>query len=281
MQVGVYAEQFEHIIEKWFGPTGKLRKSNLEKLWIEGSEKLSKMVENVRKRFRRGVNVEVNDNEIDALTSQIDLEERTGDNGVGDVYIRVLGITVMAESFLEAQLRKGSLSNNIKKGIEKLMEGVNEHKFDITYPIVFLDEELSLPTFSGLPLNLEVQGSSIMSLQMNGNLDVMSLFRGDSSDMRAKIIPSAATVIKSKMTVGTGPFVESGLQLEGKIHSSAGVDLKLVKENDKFEFRFNLPQERTQIIDMRSDLYWVEQPQNSLEKKTPVQSKLTTKYEIL
>jgi hypothetical protein len=79
------------------------------------------------------------------------------------------------------------------------------------------------------------------------------------------------------MTVGAGP-IESGLQLEGKIHSAAGVDVKMVKDDGKFEFKFNLPQEKTQIIDMRSDLYWVEQPQDSMEVKSLVQNnKVTTR----
>jgi hypothetical protein len=171
-----------------------------------------------------------------------------------------------------------SVTGKLRKGFERLIEGAKDTKVDLTEPFIFLDDEVVIPTTSGLPLNIHLEGTSVLSLQMSGNFDVTTLFRKDGvADMRARVMPSAATVLKARMTVGTGP-IESGLQLESKIHSSSGVDLKVVREDGKFEVKFNIPQERTQIIDMRSDLYWIEQAQDSLEKKTPVASTIGSKY---
>lgn len=271
LEAGLYAQDFEHLIEKYLGPTGKVKKTNFKGLV---AEKWNKFTEGVRNRFKRDVNVEANQVEIESIREKVDIHERTGEQGVGDVYIRVMGTSIIVESFSEDKLRKKSLSSELKRGLDKIIEGAKDHKFDLTEPFLFIDDEVVIPTSSGLPLNLHLEGTTVLSLQMQGNLDIPALFRGEGlADMRAKIMPSAATIIKAKMTVGTGP-IESGLQVEGKIHSASGVDLKVVKEDGKFEVKFNLPQERTQIIDIRSDLYWVEQSQDTLEKKTQIKTKL-------
>lgn len=274
LEAGLYAEDFEHLIEKFFGPAGEIKKANFKELV---AEKWNKFTEGVRNRFKRDVNVEANQVEIDSIREKVDIHERTGEQGVGDIYIRVMGTSVIVESFSEDKLRQKSLRSELKRGLDKIIEGAKDHKFDITEPFLFIDDEVIIPTSSGLPLNLHLEGTTVLSLQMQGNLDIPALFRGEGlADMRARIMPSAATVIKAKMTVGTGP-IESGIQVEGKIHSASGVDLKIVKEDGKFEVKFNLPQERTQIIDIRSDLYWVEQSQDTLEKKTQIKTKLATR----
>jgi len=246
----------------------------------KGVEKLDQVVEAVKNRFKRDVKVDANQNEIDSIREKVHLEERVGGSPRGDIYIRVFGTSIAVESFNAENIKDFSLTRRLRKGFEKIAEGLKETSVDLTEPFIFIDDEVTLPTSAGLPLNLKLEGTTVISLQMSGNLDVARLLRADGlSDMRAKVMPSAAAVLKAKMTVGTGP-IESGLQLESKVHSASGVDLKVVREDGKFEVKFNIPQERTQIIDVRSDLYWIEQSQDSLEKKTPVASKIATRYEL-
>lgn len=277
IEVGGYAEHLEEAVEKWLGPQGCVKQNSISGLISKGVEKFDQVVEAVKNRLKREVKTDANQNEIDAIREKVHMEERVGAAPRGDIYIRVFGTSIAVESFSAENLKDFSLTRRLKKGFEKLAEGLKETKVDLTEPFIFVDDEVTLPTSAGLPLNLQLEGTTVLSLQMSGNLDVARLLRAEGvADMRARVMPSAAAVLKAKMTVGTGP-IESGLQLESKIHSASGVDLKIVREDGKFEVKFNIPQERTQIIDVRSDLYWVEQPQDSLQKKTPVTSTLSTR----
>ena len=75
---------------------------------------------------------------------------------------------------------------------------------------------------SGLPINFDVQGTTIISLQMAGNLDIEQLLLYDEPNkVHASISPSAATILTGRMTTGLG-FVEVGVEVEGKIHTASG-----------------------------------------------------------
>lgn len=276
LQLGLCAEDFEDVIERLLGPTSKIRTVTLDDIVRESADKIGKLKTSLSNRFKRDVAVTVNEAEIDAIRNEVDIRERSGDNGNGDLYVRILGTSILVESFSQNGLRRQPLIARIQRAVEKLAQGVREQNIDVTEPFMFMDDEIIMPTSSGLPLTVTTEGTSVLSLQITGNLDVGSLLRGSNGDMKAKIIPSAATVVRAKMVLGSGP-IESGLQVEGKIHSAAGVDLKVVRENRKLELRVNLPQERIQLIDVRSDIYWVEQSMDQLEKKTQMKTKLASR----
>ncbi|ODN00144.1 Apolipophorin, partial [Orchesella cincta] len=276
VEFGIDIQNFEHVLERLLGPSGALRDITLDDIVRESADKLNKLKAGISGRFRRDVADRVSQNEIDALRSEVDIHERTDDIGNGDVYVRVLGTSILVEGFSQDGFEHQPLGARITRALEKLAEGVKDQKVDLTEPFMFMDDEIILPTSSGLPLTVQTEGTSVLSLQIQGNLDVVSLLRGNNGDMRAKIMPSSATVVKAKMVLGTGP-IESGLQIEGKIHSAAGIDLKVVREDGKFELRANIPQERIQVFDIRSDIYWVEQAMDQLEKKTPLKTKVALK----
>ncbi|CAL8089591.1 unnamed protein product [Orchesella dallaii] len=278
-EVGINIENFEHVLESLLGPAGALRSVSLDDIIRESADQLSQLKAGISGRFKRDVADQVSQNEIDAIRNEVDIHERTDDIGNGDVYLRILGTSIVVESLSEDGLEDQPLGSRITRAIEKLAEGVQDQKVDITEPFMFMDDEIIIPTSSGLPLTVQTEGTTVLSLQIQGNLDVISLLSGNNGDMRAKIMPSSATVVKAKMILGTGP-IESGLQIEGKLHSAAGIDLKVVREDGKFELRANIPQERIQIFDIRSDIYWVEQSVDQVEKKTPVKTKAALKSVI-
>jgi len=170
------------------------------------------------------------------------------------------------------------LTSGIFQGIEKLIDGAKEHKFDITEPILFVDDELMLPTFSGFPINLNIEGTTVLSLQMEGNLDLPAFFKtSGTSELNARVMPSSATSLKGRMTVGDGP-IQSGLEIEGKIHTGSGIDLKVKRQGVNLDLKVNVPQEKIQVIDVRTDLYWVEQGEHTeLMRKTPVHYEKSTR----
>lgn len=211
-----------------------------------------------------------------------------------DFYIRELGTSIYSNTFTQSELigliptRKSIKSSFLTMYEKFLQEGATDKNFnfDFTEPTTFLDEEIIYSTISGLPLKIQLQGTNVLSLKLDGNLNIPALVRNTESnnnnnnnnndirtDIKSTIMPSAATTIKAGISIGTSSFIESGLQYEAKLYSSTGLDLNFVREEGKFELKFNLPEQKTQLLDVRSELFWTEQIENQIEVKSPLASK--------
>ena len=255
------------MIENYFGPSGKLAKTS------NALDRILKFKNELQSRFKRDVSPTVDTNEIQENTA---MKERFGTNGFGDFYIRHLDTTVFSSSFTQDELSEYFLSRSFFAIFDKLMEGAKDHNIELTEPFTFLDDEFVIPTVSGLPLNLELEGTTVLSLQLNGKVDIKALLKGNmDSDVRTRILPSAATTIRAKMSVGAGP-VESGLQIEGKIHTASGIDIAMTRQAGKFELKVNLPEDKVQVLSIRSELFWVE-AQQLIMNETPLHSKFASK----
>jgi len=277
--MGLYLEDFEHILEKFFGPSGKLALTSRNELTSDAREHYLRFKNELQSRFKREIGSSVNMDAIqDKHTRATAMKERFGSNGLGTFYLRHLETTVLSTTFTQDQLREQFLSNKLFSIFDKLIEGAKDHNIELTEPFTFLDDEFVIPTVSGLPLNLELEGTTVLSLQLNGKLDIPSLLkRNMNTDVRTRILPSAATTIRAKMSVGAGP-VESGLQLEGKVHSASGVDIAITRQDGKFEMKLNLPEDKVQVLSIRSELFWVE-AERLVMKETPLVSKFASKRE--
>jgi hypothetical protein len=265
-------ENFEHLVEKYFGPT----KSPRDEISRNVESSLKNFKNDLQSRFRRSLTPGLLDfNDIETARNEVSaIKSRFGNNGHGDFYIRNLGTTILSSSFDQEQLQGNVLSQKFFSLFDKLLEGAKDHNVELTEPITFLEEELVIPTIAGLPLNLELEGATVLSVQLKGKLDIPALLKKNyNSDVQTRILPSAATEIRARMTAGAGP-IQSGLQIAGKIHTASGIDLAIARSEGKFELKVNLPEEKVQVIDVRSQLFWVE-ADGPVLKETPLVSKLT------
>jgi hypothetical protein len=279
LEMGVYLEDFEHVLEKYFGPqSGKMSKLNeIIKGGRNGLERLGNVLHSRSKRSPQPNPIpELDDTQLDAYHHEVDIENRYGRNGFGDVYMRVMGTSVLVDFVSQEQWgRRSSMSKTFSNFMDKVMEGAKDHKIDLTQPITFVDDEITVPTISGFPVIFKVEATTVLSLQLKGSIDIDQLFKnGGDTDLKAKVVPSAATVLRARMSIGAGP-VESGVLIEGKILQNAAVDIQFKKQQGQFDFKINLPQEETQLLDVRTDLYWVEQEGEKLENKSQIDSKVS------
>lgn len=266
-------EDFEHAVEKYFGPSGKLATTSRSEFASNARNRFLQFTNELQSRFKRDVTPTVSLNEIEDIHSRRrDMKERFGTKGLGDFYVRLLDTTVMSNSFTQEDLREQLSSKTFFSMLDNMMDEAKDHRIELTEPFTFFDEEFVIPTVSGLPLNLELEGTTVLSLQLNGKVDIQALLRGDTNtDLHTRIIPSAATTVRAKMSVGAGP-VESGLQLEGKVHTASGVDVAMTRQTGKFELKVNLPEDKVQVLSIRTELFWVE-AERMVMKETPLRSR--------
>ena len=66
------------------------------------------------------------------------------------------------------------LSNNFNI-IDVLTKLSKENSYQFTHSTTFLDSSIIIPTSSGFPMNLTVNGTATIDLQANGKVDLMKL----------------------------------------------------------------------------------------------------------
>ncbi len=87
----------------------------------------------------------------------------------GDLYMRVFGNELMFTRF--TGLTDGKTINilDILKSLAK------NQKYSFTQNFMFLDSSIIIPTISGFPLNLTVDGSATIDVEASGKMDLRKL----------------------------------------------------------------------------------------------------------
>ena len=65
--------------------------------------------------------------------------------------------------------------------LETLIRMSKEHDYSITQSIMFLDSTMIIPTSSGLPLNLTVNGTATVDLKAVGKMDLRKVSKSPRS----------------------------------------------------------------------------------------------------
>lgn len=154
------------------------------------------------------------------------------------------------------EIRYGDLHNfdlsNIKEKLnylEWLIELANDHQFEVTKSMMFLDVTHVIPTVAGMPLTLEADGSAAINVQVSGKMDIRRMFTSPSTfDISGSVKPSAALEITSQM--GIDAFVaRTGLKMVTTLHTSTVAQGKFqLTEGKIFNMDWDIPQDKMEII---------------------------------
>ena len=90
----------------------------------------------------------------------------------GSLYMRVFGNELRYMNFkgLDSLLSQDSFNF-----LEVLMKLSKENDYQFTHSTMFMDSTLIIPTSSGFPLNLTVNGSATIDMKASGMVDVMKM----------------------------------------------------------------------------------------------------------
>jgi hypothetical protein len=215
-ELGGRLQGMEQLLERFFGPGGELN------------------------REKRAV---IRDESINMLHRQFDAERET------------MGLSYFLRMFGN-EIRYGDLHNfdlsNIKEKLnylEWLIELANDHDFEVTKSLMFLDLTHVVPTAAGLPLRLEADGAATVNIKVNGKMDIRRMFTSPSTfDISGSVKPSAALEITS--TMGIDAFVaKTGLKMVTTLHTSTIAQGKFqLTEGKIFNFDWDIPQDKMEII---------------------------------
>jgi len=180
LEAGARAEGFEDTVEELFGPEGVFKEDTLQKI-LRGMRR-EKRETDAAADFRQTFN------------------EYRHEEPRGNYFLRVFGRDVNYGSF---------------RGLSELAGAAPSAEVDFARSSVFLDGGITLPTSSGLPLDVAVNGSYNVAFRSEVNVDwshllQRGLFSGETSASLA-VYPTATVEVVGAMTVKT-PFITAGLK---------------------------------------------------------------------
>ena len=230
LEIGSRVEGFEGIVEDLFGPDGYFREDSLHKL-----------LQSLRqKRSNEDVSGKISD------FQQTFNQDITDAHPRGNMYMRMFGRDLHYASF-------EGLDNLMSTFTPASLFGSSASDLDFSRSSIFLDGKIVVPTLAGLPLDLDVNGTSAISLKSKNKFDLVNLLRSGDANLEVNLYPTATLQISATMTLDA-KYAKAGLKSLSKLHTSTYLDGQVRMEGGKLmKARLNVPKKTMDILDVSVD----------------------------
>ncbi|XP_042241489.1 vitellogenin-like [Homarus americanus] len=259
-EVGARLEGLEPVIEEVFGPEGYLQRTSFSQILTDMTtfveQKGNKILEKLQQDLRQ--------------KRSIDLSTLT--NFLGKLYSdqsRVTRADVFAR-FMGQEITFASLAGDLKHiSADEMIESFFSYFDDILPQMKNLhinsartaqiNFDYTFPTIQGIPLKLQLNGTAVAGLKMQGNLNLIDiLFNWRNGENLFKIIPSLSVQVDG--FVGYDSYNSKlGLEMRNTISSSNGVSIMVKPKNaNELELHLDVPV-KMDLIDVKSQIYMMKQ----------------------
>ncbi|XP_060807756.1 uncharacterized protein LOC106135284 [Amyelois transitella] len=231
-------EGFERYFEQFFGNNGPLSKTKIH-------EHIDKL------RFFRSAN------DADDIRAKIDDLGYKNEALKHRFPMAELGIKVFGN---EISFWSAEGDDEIRKSLERLnpqlrvLEILSGKEISYDKASLFLDTTFSVPTGCGLPLNMNLMGTSYVNTKMSGTV-VDKYKQSGYLDFEGKIRPSIAVNIAATMGVVAGGLASSGIRLNSRLYTATDVEAKLeLRGLGRVRLDLSLPTDKQEIFAAKSEL---------------------------
>ncbi|XP_070194611.1 uncharacterized protein [Littorina saxatilis] len=141
------------------------------------------------------------------------------------------------------------------------------HDYTFTQSIQFLDSSITVPTISGLPLTLSVNGTAVVDIKASGSMDLRKVSKSPRSlSVNGEIRPSGAVNIDGEMSVDA-LVTRTGLKVSGSVHSSMAVKGRVELDRGRvLSVQVDMPDDRLDILDVRTKFFILHNKAESEQK---------------
>ncbi|XP_063394239.1 uncharacterized protein LOC134679271 [Cydia fagiglandana] len=238
LELKARAEGFERYFENLFGNNGPLSKT-----------KLNDHLQNLR--FLRSLT------EADDVRGKVDDIPYKNEALKHQFPMAELGVKVFGN---EISYWNAEGNDEIVKSLERLnpqlriLEILSGKEISYNKASLFLDTTFSVPTGCGLPLNMNLMGTSYVNTKLSGTM--LDKFRQSGNlDFEGKIHPSVAVNIAATMSVNAGDLSSSGIRVNMRLYTATAVEAKLnIRGLGLVRLDLSLPSEKREIFAAKSEL---------------------------
>ncbi|XP_074640262.1 uncharacterized protein LOC141898317 isoform X2 [Tubulanus polymorphus] len=222
--------------------------------------------ENTRRTASR-----INKRKMDAIDAKMNARSPRNANAKASLYVKMFG-NEMAYLDLMKKNDDGSMNINLFDLLTSL--GQKQTK-EFSQNAKIMEASLVVPTITGLPLRLNVDGTMSMRTKISGKVDVSHIL-SKSAELEAHVAPSGAVAIESTMSLDAF-YTKSGLKMLTTLHSSTEVKAKFsLKDGQILDMSLDLPKESMEILDAKSKLFVIHREREIEDLSTPDTQQTTT-----
>ncbi|XP_046751140.1 apolipophorins [Diprion similis] len=254
-------ENVDVLLEKYLGPKGILRPSNLKDVLLDGRKSYDNIVKKVSDRFESKVGRrharDVSQNQITDFGRKLRLPETELDDDLElDLSIKLFGAELAFLSYQgNDENRPESIVDIILNGLEDGVDRAKNFNYNLKNHLHFLDAELVYPTGLGLPLNLGIMGTSAVHLKTSGKIDIIEIMKNPkSTSIEISVAPSASVRIAGSLII-EGFGIESGLKVLTTLHTSTASDVSIkLLDGYGVNVNFGLPKQKQELISIETEV---------------------------
>ncbi|XP_041357420.1 apolipophorins-like [Gigantopelta aegis] len=166
----------------------------------------------------------------------------------GSMYMRMFGNEMLYKNFKGLDMFGRGKNFNFMNILKKLSD---TYDYSTTQSVMFLDSTMIIPTSSGLPLMLAVNGTATVDMKAKGKVDLRKLYNSPRSlQLEGVIQPSGAVLISGTMSVDAG-VTKTGMRVVNTWHSSTAVQGRVELMRGKIlHAEIDMPKEKMEILDV-------------------------------
>jgi len=142
--------------------------------------------------------------------------------------------------------------------LDVLIKLANHQEMEWSKNFMFLDTTVIIPTITGLPLELSVNGTASLALKAKGKMDIRRMVSWPTTfDIDGSLQPSGSVEISAMMGVDAF-YSRYGMKMVSNVHSSTQLDGKLkAKNSETFDVEFKTPREKQEIVNFNTKFFMV------------------------
>lgn len=231
-EVNARMEGLEQLVSKYLSKEGYMSTSYLKKVF------------KIPTRFRRGLSEE---NEYENIDKQVNMKASTPQALIS---LKMFGNEIQVLSLDDLPFLNGKMDDiNIIHDLYELTRGKRKV---LKHNMVVMEVSHTVPTLLGMPMKIDLNGSAVVTIDMNGKVDTKNLIFGPKTvTINGNLKPSVSLHASGKLSVQCYGFNEIGTSFlgnvhfgkdyHGKIHYEEGKEaLTELKADDKITDLFNV-----------------------------------------
>ncbi|XP_059491190.1 apolipophorins [Neocloeon triangulifer] len=276
LEVGLRAENLEHILETYFGPKGYFKTHSPNDVVTTGNETVNNLAQKIKERAVQSIQSTRNKRSVDRsslekMSAKVKLED--DDNINIDVYLKLFGYELAFYSYYgnPTEFTPAGIVDKIFDRVDSTIDKAKDYNLNIDKNVQLFDTEFTYPTFAGFPLKLTSAATAAIKVELKTHFDLQAIVRApQQTDIAFKFIPSATVEASSEFFVDFY-IAASGLKHAATIHTSNGVDLTFKILNGKgFDLNIGTPLAQQEILHVKSDLFSVSRDKGFAPVQTPI-----------
>ncbi|KAL5015760.1 hypothetical protein ScPMuIL_005349 [Solemya velum] len=230
LEVGGRMEGLEYLLESYFGPSG----------YFSDSKDTGENPEPPSHSKISGQKMNRINNMFGALKDKLK----------ASMYLRVFG-----NELQYTNLAGPEMSGDGFNILEFFIKLAKNRDYSVSKSLMFLDSTMIIPTASGLPLNLTVNGTATIDLKASGRMDLRK--PSTSLLIDGTLQPSGAVQISSMMSVDAY-VTKGGLKMTSTLHSSTALQGRVeMSKSQIVSVEINTPRDKMEILDVRTEFFTV------------------------